>query len=319
MSATTVTPDLASTLTTEPLGAAAVDSAAVETAAVDTGDRLSFTVFLALALHALLLLGVSFSIEPRGTAAPTLQITLASHRADKAPETADFLAQHNQEASGTLDEARELTTEAPSPFADTQIRDINPSPQTRAQDPSERQVRQQVTTTGSSNRQVLLEVDPNPSEAREQRQGEREDQPLVSAEIASLQAKLDRQRQAYAKRPRVRRLTSVATRASFDAEYLQRWSTQVESVGNRNFPQQALRDKIFGALRLLVILNPDGTIEKVETLQSSGHRLLDESALQIVHLAAPFAPFPPEIRKHYDQLEIIRTWQFEISGFSTDR
>ncbi len=52
-------------------------------------------------------------------------------------------------------------------------------------------------------------------------------------------------------------------------------------------------------------------------LHSSGHRLLDQAAVQIVHLAAPFNSFPPEIRQEYDRLEIIRTWNFEIAGLST--
>jgi len=66
-----------------------------------------------------------------------------------------------------------------------------------------------------------------------------------------------------------------------------------------------------------VAINPNGTIHSVEILESSGHRILDQAAVQIVHLAAPFQSFPPEIRREYDRLEIIRTWQFEISGLST--
>jgi protein TonB len=38
---------------------------------------------------------------------------------------------------------------------------------------------------------------------------------------------------------------------------------------------------------------------------------LDDAAIRIVRMAAPFAPFPPELRKDVDRLEIIRTWKFE--------
>jgi protein TonB len=44
--------------------------------------------------------------------------------------------------------------------------------------------------------------------------------------------------------------------------------------------------------------------------RSSGHKLLDDAAVRIVKLAAPYAPFPAEIRKETDVLDITRTWQF---------
>ena len=195
------------------------------------------------------------------------------------------------------------------------MRELQPNPQQRAQTPSENQQPQRVTTTAKSSHSTRVNLEPSPE--KDARQGEREELPRLNTEIASLQAKLDRQRQAYAKRPRIRRLTSVATKASFDAEYLYRWSQKIEFVGNRNYPQQALANKIFGELRLATTVKANGTIAKVEILQSSGHRLLDDAALQIVRLASPFAPFPKDIRREYDQLEIIRTWHFEITGLST--
>ncbi len=284
---------------------------------VDTGDRLSFTVFLALAFHALLIFGISFSLDKGGQQSPTLEITLATHKADKAPNEADYLAQFNQEASGTEEEARQLTTDQSVEFADTVIREINPSPQTQAVTPSEQQDLQQVTTRGESTQKARLQIDPNPSDEMELQEGKLEELPLLSAEIASLRAKLDNQRQEYAKRPRIRRLTSVATKTSLEAEYLHRWSSKVEFIGNRNYPEEALQENLFGTLRLAAVIKADGTVDRIEVLQSSGHRVLDEAALQIVQLASPFMAFPPDIRKEYDQLEIIRTWHFEITGLST--
>lgn len=284
---------------------------------VDTGDRLSFTLFLALAVHALLIFGVSFTLPERGQAAPTLDVTLANHQDSRAPDEADYLAQHNQQASGTEEQARQLTTEQEAEFADTQVRDINPTPQIQASTARERRDNAVVTTTSRAERQQPSPEDADPQEQQEQREGQIEEQPMLSQEIASLQAKLDRQRQEYAKRPRIRRLTSVATRAAFDARYLHEWGQKIERTGNRHYPQEALNRRITGSLRLSVAINPDGTIHEVEVLHSSGHRLLDQAAVQIVHLAAPFNSFPPEIRQEYDRLEIIRTWNFEIAGLST--
>ena len=60
----------------------------------------------------------------------------------------------------------------------------------------------------------------------------------------------------------------------------------------------------------MVAVLPDGSLMEVEILKSSGHQVLDEAALRIVRLSAPFAPFPDELRETTDVLEIIRTWQF---------
>lgn len=67
---------------------------------------------------------------------------------------------------------------------------------------------------------------------------------------------------------------------------------------------------MYGSLRLLVAILPDGTLKEVKLLESSGYAVLDSAAINIVRLAAPYAPFPDELRATTDQLEIIRTWQF---------
>lgn len=293
--------------------AIALEQESLTAAAVDSGDRLSFTFFLAIVLHALLILGISFKLPNHSNTSQTIEITLATHKSLRAPEQADFLAQHNQEASGTLDEAKQLTTERQAEFADTQVREVNPVPQQSAATQKLKE-QQLVVTRSASNHTTQITLNPDERRELEQREGLMEDQLTVSAEIASLQAKLDKQRQEYAKRPRVRTLTSVSTKESFDAKYLHDWSTKVEQVGNRNYPKEALSRKITGHLRLSVVINPDGTIYEIKVLQSSGQRILDDAARQIVRLSAPFAQFPAEIRKHADRLQIIRTWNFEITG-----
>ena len=282
-------------------------------APVDTADRLSFTFFIAIALHATLILGFNFKLPEQSKTSQTIEVTLATHKSLHAPEQADFLAQHNQEASGTLAEAKQLTTEKKAEFADTQVRDVSPIHQQQA---SHLQTKEQqlVTTQGQSSRQVQVKFNPDPLDEREKIEGIEESQVTISAEIASLQAKLDKQRQEYAKRPRIRTLTSVSTKASFDAKYLNDWGAKVEQVGNQNYPREALNRNITGNLRLSVVINPDDTIYEIKVLQSSGQRLLDDAARQIVRLAAPYASFPPEIRQHADRLQIIRTWKFEITG-----
>jgi protein TonB len=60
----------------------------------------------------------------------------------------------------------------------------------------------------------------------------------------------------------------------------------------------------------MVAIRPDGSLKEVKLLETSGHRVLDDAAIHIVRLAAPFAPFPDELRQSTDVLEIVRTWQF---------
>jgi len=155
-------------------------------------------------------------------------------------------------------------------------------------------------------------------ETQEQRQGQdAEDIQRINAEIASLAAKLDKQKQQYAKRPRERVLTSVSAKRSADAAYLSAWAKKVEAVGNENFPRAAITQEITGSLRLQSTINWDGRLLNAEILSSSGHTIFDNAALQIVRQAAPFLPLPPELRKDLDQIVIIRTWNFEIDGLTT--
>lgn len=94
-----------------------------------------------------------------------------------------------------------------------------------------------------------------------------------------------------------------------EADYLTRWQSYVEQIGNANYPPEALKRDIRGQLRLLVAINKDGSVREITLRQSSGSPLLDDAAIQIVKMAAPFEPLPENLQD-LDVLEIIRTWQF---------
>ncbi len=283
---------------------------------VDAGDRLSFTVFVAIALHALIILGVNFKAPPTSKGSQTIEITLATHKSAKAPKEADFLAQHNQEGSGTEEKAHQLSTERQAEFADTQVRKVNPMPQVAATSLLEKK-QQIISTTGQSDFKLHQLKVPNTQDEKEQRKGLLEDQAAITAEIATLQAKLDKQKQEYAKRPRIRTLTAVSAKESFDAEYLIKWSEKFERIGTKNYPREALAKNITGRVMLNVTIKPDGSVEEIAVTHSSGSRILDDSARQIVRLAAPFAKFPPEIRRQVDRLKIIRYVKFEPNNITT--
>ncbi|MFO1258282.1 MAG: energy transducer TonB [Gammaproteobacteria bacterium] len=105
------------------------------------------------------------------------------------------------------------------------------------------------------------------------------------------------------------RTISEAFHTATEADYLTRWQSYIEQIGNSNYPPEALKRDIRGQLRLLVAINKDGSVREITLRQSSGVVLLDEAAIQIVKMAAPFEPLPDNLQD-LDVLEIIRTWQF---------
>lgn len=276
-----------------------------QTRAQDEPDRLGFSLFLAIAIHALLIFGIGFKLYQQYSPAPTLEVTLAQHRVEEKPEQADFLAQHNQQGSGDQRELQELTTDRPPEMPDSRIQKVGSQPA---------QIQQQATlgatpaisTTAdsvdtSTDKQIRETVDTSIAPPLP---------PAAQLEFASLKAKLDEQQRQYSKLPRVLRVTSASTMAADHAAYLQYWIDRIEVVGNRNYPEEARRKAIYGDLRMAVTLLSDGTVDSIEILLSSGQRVLDQAAVRTVRLASPFAPFPPEM-SDWDKLEIIRTWRFE--------
>lgn len=280
-------------------------------------DHLGFFLFVAFSLHLMLILGVGFVADGSNYTTPQLEVTLAQYRNRDAPEDARFVAQTNQAGSGTLAEKAELTTRRQAEFSDNRIRELGGAPLVTEARPQQREDAI-VTTIGQSANKVVRkeqEEKPDPIQTAALDPEIRK----LSESIASLQARLDEQQQAYAERPRVKRLTALSARAAVDAAYLHNWRTKVEAVGNKNYPSASRRYGIYGDLRLMVAIRHDGTIHNIEVLSSSGHTVLDEAAIRIVRMAAPFEPFPPELRETTDMLEIIRTWKFRKNRLSSVR
>ena len=116
---------------------------------------------------------------------------------------------------------------------------------------------------------------------------------------------------------RVRRLTVGARTSPEFTYYLEAWRRKIERIGNVNYPAEARSRGLRGSLRLLVTIAADGRLTEVRVLETSGHRILDEAAVRIVRLAAPYAPFSPKMRDAVDVLEIERIWHFRNNRYST--
>jgi protein TonB len=127
--------------------------------------------------------------------------------------------------------------------------------------------------------------------------------------LASLNAELEQRLDSKARRPR-QKYISANTREYRYAAYMEAWRAKVERIGNLNYPDEARQRQLSGALLLDVALNPDGSVREITVRRSSGHQVLDDAAVRIVELAAPFAPFPDDIRREVDVLHVTRTWKF---------
>ena len=117
--------------------------------------------------------------------------------------------------------------------------------------------------------------------------------------------------QLHAQKNRINRQNTAASKRDISAWYRDDWRKKVERIGNLNYPEEARRQGLYGSLRVLVLIKRDGSVAQMRVLESSGHPILDQAALNIVRTAMPFAPFTGELAAQYDQVEIIRTWRFE--------
>ncbi len=280
-------------------------------------DRLGMTLFLAMILHAIVILGVSFDIEKLKKEAPpdrTLEILVVRQpNTPKKPEKADFLAQTDQQGGGTLEEKVRPTTRdtrpapLPAPIPATENR---PSPPPT---PVKRQPNSVIASKAPAEKKVTIAPKSEPIPLRKKTATAAQLLASSEREIHRLTAELDRKTNAYAQRPR-RKFISASTQEYKYASYLDAWRKKVERIGNLNYPDEAKRQKLYGNLILHVAIRADGTVKEINLRKSSGHKLLDDAAIRIVRLSAPFAPFPSEIREETDIIDIIRTWQFRSNN-----
>ncbi len=275
-----------------------------------SNEAFGFALTAALGLHALLILGVTFDISRDRPPPPerTLDITLVQPKPKPLEaENPDFLAQQTQEGGGeeTIKERRTSplgnpeAIPAPEPAVEL-MRSGDPEPVPEA--------KPEVVTTRQAAR---VERAPPPKPVVKERPRATLSQLLASTqqEIDRLTAELDRRTLSASKQER-RKAVNASTQEYQYAAYLEAWRSKVEKIGNLNYPDEAKRRKLYGHLLMHVAVRADGSVERIRVVRSSGHKLLDDAAVRIVRMSAPFAPFPPEIRKEVDVLDITRTWQF---------
>ncbi len=105
-------------------------------------------------------------------------------------------------------------------------------------------------------------------------------------------------------------VVSANTRESRIASYLNVWKKRVERIGTLNFPRAALLQGVSTHPVIEVAIASDGQLREVKVRSSSGYEALDRAALDIVHIAAPFEPFPAALREDYDVVRFAYEWHF---------
>ena len=306
--------------TAEPrLQAAPVPSAEVAALATpvwlpifDGGDKRAnrlfrYTLVVSIAIH-LLVLAIRFSpidLDKMFDRSPPLEVALVNAKSATKPTKADVLAQANLDGGGNTDADRRAKTPLPVLPQDTQNSDIAVA--TQRVETLERETKELMTQLRST---PMATAVAKPNEAPEPNDVPTSQELMQrTLEAMRLEAQIAKDMEAYQKRPKRRFIGARAEEYRF-ARYVEDWRLKIERIGNLNYPQAARDLQLHGSLLLTVSIRADGSVESVQVNRSSGHRVLDAAAVHIVEMSAPFAAFPPDIKRDTDILHITRTWSF---------
>ncbi|MCZ6796443.1 MAG: energy transducer TonB [Gammaproteobacteria bacterium] len=281
---------------------------------IGASDRLGFTLFLALIIHAIVVLGVGFTYSkiPKSGVLPNLDIILANSQSLEAVENPDFLAQVDQAGGGKAEEKARPSAPVSS---NTPLDQLGLSDQARTElRRNQLEIdRLYFITQDEFQHQVVKYTQDRKQQSTSQQAGDVDQR---QTQIARLQAEIRQMTINYAKRPKSIVLTA-STKKAIEASYLASWVQKIEHTGNLNYPQEAVIKNINGRLRLSVRINAAGEILDVKITRSSGSTVLDEAAKRILRLAEPFVPFSEELKQRADQIVIIRTWEFNSNRLHT--
>ena len=282
--------------------------------AIGESSRLGATLVLSALVHAMLVLGIGFAAEDAAPMVPTLDVILSQTRTELTPAQADFLAQANNQGGGEHDRSTRPTAPQAGPLpqpedglAPRPLRAQTPAP---SPPPDARVISSIRAEETVATAQHTPDVAPAPLPPGQEKIAR-------DIEMARLAAEIQLRSQQYAKRPK-RKFVSASTKEYAWAQYLRGWVDRVERVGNLNYPDEARRRRIGGLVVISVGVRRDGSVESTRIIQSSNIPMLDNAAIRIVQLSAPYEPLP-KTREDPDVLHVTRTWQFLPGGELLDR
>ena len=270
---------------------------------------------MALLVHMVIILGITFAApklrEIEGL--PTLEVTLVQTRSELTPEEAEFLAQFSQIGGGDVND----DSIAQNPLPVREISEQNMDLPTQPQTPQKRVTPNREVTDLMSQEEDPRKVRVNkPKQAKTQQRLRPRDAGFLphsqpEQERARKWAEINRNWQEHQRKPRHKYL-NARTREYKYAKYIAEWEAKVQRVGNLTYPEKVRRLGLSGEVTLDVAVNPNGSIRNITVVNSSGNKLLDDVAIRSARLAAPFAPFPPEIRSETDVLHMTRKWELNL-------
>jgi protein TonB len=272
-------------------------------------NRLSSTLFLAGLLHGVILLGVTFTAldAPPEPSATSFDVVLITDTNDlETPADAEMLAQQNMTGAGNTDEPMQLET-ALNQTLEASV--IGPD-QIGAENP------QRLETTARNERPTIVARSIESSLAApedqidEDRQPELQQQAYVGSSSAIEIIDEPAEETLISDNRRRELIISANTREARIAAYLSKWKNQIERIGTLNYPNVATTQGLTRFPTLEVAIDASGELREVIVLKSSGIQSLDQAAMNIVTLSAPFEPFPDFLRKEYDVLRFAYEWRF---------
>lgn len=273
--------------------------------AIPNGRRLWLAIGLSLLVHGMLmLLNFQFPDAANAMREKALDIILVNAKSARKPTDAQALAQANLDGGGNTDENRRAKTPLPSTAQQTSGNDLHQM-QRRVR---ELEAAQQKMLTQAKSLQSVAASRPAAEQPAPVPTPSGRDLLESARAMARLEGEISKSTDEYSKRPRKRFIGARAEEYRF-AQYIEDWRQKIERIGTLNYPEAA-RGKLYGTLVLTVSINADGSISRIDINRSSGFKVLDDSARRIVQMASPYSPFPPEIRRDTDVLEITRTWYF---------
>jgi protein TonB len=274
------------------------------------GNRILLSALaVSVGLH-LVVLAVRFVdpelFHPAPSVAPNLEVILVNARSDKRPLAPQAHAQVNLDGGGANEEGRR-TSPLPNAAMIVEGDSVESARRTVAQLEQEQRAllaAYQANRLFPTAQPRSAPTPPSPQDANRPQQ-----------QLSRMQAEIAKEISDYQKRPRVHHFMPSASEYRF-ARYFEDWRARIEKVGNEHYPDAA-RGKIYGTLRMTVVIDRSGNLLDAIIEQSSGSTVLDNAARRIVKLSAPFPPFPPDMARDTDRLEITRSWIFTNDQFAT--
>ncbi len=267
---------------------------------------ITFAVMFSVGFHAFIFFGVGFALphvnKSLSTPLQPLEVVLVNAKSRIRPINTDRMAQYNMDGGGNTAEDHHAKTPLPTLGDSEQFSTERSAKRIKQLEQEAKRLLVQL----KSNYSVPKEADVKQPVSN---QTSGVDLVQSSLEMAKLEAVISKQSDAYENLPK-RKFIGARTREYRYAQYVEDWRSKIERIGNMNYPQQARNQKIYGKLTLTVSIRSDGSVESIEINRPSGQPILDAAAMRIVKLAAPYAVFPPNIKKETDVLSITRTWQF---------